>query len=148
MPEMTSYEPGTPCWVDASANDVVASAKFYADLFGWTTEDQGEEAGHYTMCSVRGKQVCAIGPAMGGGPPAWNTYFAVANVDETVKRITAAGGTVVAEPMDVFDAGRMAVAQDPTGGFFSIWQAGQTIGAQLVNEPGCLAWNELSSRDI
>jgi len=148
MTEMTAYEPGTPSWVDIGVPDIPAAAAFYSGLFGWETEDQGEEAGHYTMCLLRGKPVAAIGPAMNPGPPAWMTYITVANVDESSAAITEAGGTVVAPPMDVMDAGRMAVVSDPTGAFFSIWQAGRSIGAEIVNEPGTMCWNELSTRDV
>jgi predicted enzyme related to lactoylglutathione lyase len=148
MTEMTAYAPGTPSWVDIGAPDIGAAAAFYSGLFGWETEDMGEEAGHYTMCLLRGKPVAAIGPAMNPGPPAWMTYITVADVDESAAAITAAGGTVVAPPMDVMEAGRMAVASDPTGAFFSIWQPGASIGAEIVNEPGALCWNELNTRDV
>lgn len=148
MTEITAYAPGTPSWVDIGVADIAAAATFYSGLFGWETEDMGEEAGHYTMCLLRGKPVAAIGPAMNPGPPAWMTYITVANVDETAAAITAAGGSVVAPPMDVMTAGRMAVASDPTGAFFSIWQAGDSIGAEIVNEPGALCWNELGTRDV
>lgn len=42
----------------------------------------------------------------------------------------------------------MAVIQDPHGAYFMVWQAGQHFGAQLVNAPGALCWNELSSPDL
>src|SRR5262249_24939155 len=50
-------------------------------------------------------------------------------------------------PVDVMDAGRMAVALDPVGAAFGIWQAGRSIGAERANEPGALCWNELHTRD-
>lgn len=50
--------------------------------------------------------------------------------------------------MDVLDAGRMAFLVDPTGGFIGLWQAGRHHGAELVNEPGALVWNELRTRDV
>lgn len=148
MTEMTSYQPGTPSWVDIGVPDIGAALGFYSALFGWEGEDMGEEAGHYTMCKLRGKSVAAIGPAMNPGPPAWTTYITVASVDETAAKITAAGGTVVAPPMDVMEAGRMAVATDPTGAFFSIWEPRASIGAEIVNEPGTLCWNELNTREV
>lgn len=148
MPVVTAHAPGTPSWVDIGVPDIAAAADFYGALFGWETEDMGEEAGHYTMCRLGGRAVAAIGPAMNPGPPAWTTYITVASVDDTSAKITAAGGTVVAPPMDVMDAGRMAVAQDPTGAFFSIWEPRASIGAEIVNEPGTLCWNELNSRDV
>ncbi len=147
MAEMTAYTPGTPSWVDIGTPDIAAAVVFYSGLFGWTCVDQGEEAGHYTMCELRGKAVAALGPQQNPGPPMWTTYISVADADATAAAISAAGGTVVMPPMDVMDAGRMAVAMDPTGGFFSIWQPKEHIGAQIVNEPGTLCWNELTVRD-
>jgi predicted enzyme related to lactoylglutathione lyase len=89
-----------------------------------------------------------MGPLMGEGqPPSWTTYVSVDDADKTAARVTEAGGQVLMEAMDVMAAGRMAVFMDPTGAAFSIWQPGETIGAQLVNEPGTLCWNELATRD-
>jgi hypothetical protein len=109
----------------------------------------GEEAGHYTMFDIGGKSVTAASPKMPGdpSPSAWTTYVTVANTDETVAKAKEAGGNVLLEPMDVFDAGRFAIIADPSGGVFAIWQSGTSIGAQLVNEPNTLCWNELTVRD-
>src|SRR3954451_21615973 len=51
-------------------------------------------------------------------------------------------------PMDVMTARRKGVFQEPQGAFFSVWQPGEHAGAQLVNEPGSLSWNELNTRDV
>jgi uncharacterized protein len=48
----------------------------------------------------------------------------------------------------VLDVGRMAVISDPTGAAFGIWQPRRHTGAEIVNEPVSLAWNELNTRDI
>ena len=61
--------------------------------------------------------------------------------------MSGAGGQVLTEPFDVFDAGRMSVIADPAGTVFMIWQAKESVGAELVNEPGALIWNELLTRD-
>lgn len=148
MTEITQHVAGTPSWVDIGSPDIAASLAFYSGLFGWVGDDLGEEAGHYTMCLLRGKPVAAIGPAQNPGPPVWTTYFTVDDTDASAKLIADAGGTIVVEPMDVMEAGRMAVAQDPTGAFFSIWQPRASIGAEIVNEPGALCWNELNTRDV
>jgi len=55
---------------------------------------------------------------------------------------------VFVEPMDVADIGRMAVFADPTGAAIGIWQPKTFMGAELANEPGCFAWNELNTRDV
>jgi predicted enzyme related to lactoylglutathione lyase len=148
MPERSSYATGTPCWVDVSSNDLDATVAFYTGLFGWKALRPNEpEAGGYTLFTKNGKNVAAAGPNMGGGPPVWSTYIASDDVDATAAMITKAGGTLLMEPFDVLDAGRMAFAVDPTGGVFGVWQTGKHIGAELVNEPGALIWNELQTGD-
>jgi predicted enzyme related to lactoylglutathione lyase len=150
MTERTSYAPGTPSWVDLGSPDTAASAAFYGSLFGWTVEISPDPAaGGYGMFSLRDKFVAGLGPQMNTDmPPFWTVYVTVTDVDATLAQATAAGATVVAGPMDVLDAGRMGVLQDPLGSFVSVWQPKQHIGAQLVNEPGAFGWNELATTDL
>jgi predicted enzyme related to lactoylglutathione lyase len=151
MTEMTSYEPGVPCWVDLSTTDLPGAVSFYSRLFGWDAEDMGEQAGHYSMLRLRDLDAAAAAPQMPGQegrPPAWNVYVAVSDADATATAIESAGGRVLMPPMDVFTSGRMAVAMDPQGAAFSIWQAMDHIGSRIVNEPGSLTWVELATRDV
>jgi predicted enzyme related to lactoylglutathione lyase len=48
----------------------------------------------------------------------------------------------------VLDAGRMATFADPTGAVFSVWQANQHAGAQLVNQPNTWNFSDLNTRDV
>lgn len=147
MGERNGYPAGVPCWVDVTTTDLEGTTSFYAGLFGWeASADPSPEAGGYTMFRLRGKDVAAASPAQ--GPSVWNTYIASDDADATIAKIAEAGGTVVSEPFDVMGAGRMAVAMDPSGGAFGVWQAGTHRGAQLVNEPGAWNWNELATRDV
>jgi predicted enzyme related to lactoylglutathione lyase len=147
---MPSYANGTPSWVDLGSPDLDASAAFYGGLFGWTTTEPGpvEETGGYRMFLKDGKLVAGLGPSQEGQPPVWTTYLAVDDADKTVELAKGNGGTPFFEPMDVMEAGRMAIIADPTGAVFGIWQAGEHTGAELVNEPGSLTWNELMTRDV
>lgn len=150
MPTIT-YTDGVPCWVDLSTSDIDAATAFYGDLFRWEAVSPGpiEETGGYTMFVKDGQHVAACAPLMEDGQPvAWQTYFASDDVDTLAMRVAAAGGTVIVEPLDVLTAGRMAVFQDPGGAFFAGWQPRDHRGAQLVNEPGALVWNELYTRDM
>jgi uncharacterized protein len=150
MPQMTDYEPGTPSWVDLASPDPDASAAFYGDLFGWDADRSlGPEAGGYMMMRLGGQNVAGMGPIMGEGqPPAWTTYVSVADADATAAAVRDAGGTVMMEPMDVFEEGRLAIFADTGGAVFGIWQPRNHKGAGLVNEPGTLCWNELATRDV
>ena len=149
MPEFTSYDPGTPSWVDHAAKDLAGSNSFYSSLFGWEADDQGEEMGHYTLMRKGGKTVAGnMGLMMEGQPSAWVTYISVDDADATVDLAKKAGAAVFVEPMDVADIGRMAVFADPTGAAIGVWQPKSFNGAELVNEPGTFAWNELNTRDL
>src|SRR4051794_40011446 len=151
MPEFSGFAPGTPSWVDLSTTDLDASATFYESLFGWLSVEAGpaEETGGYRMFTLRDKLVAGLGPLQGDGqPPAWTTYVSTDDADTVAARAGDAGGIVFMAPFDVMEAGRMAVIADSGGAVFGIWQPGEHRGAQLANEPGSFAWNELATRDI
>jgi predicted enzyme related to lactoylglutathione lyase len=150
MSEVTSrYPVGTPSWADLMTSDREAAVDFYRAVFGWDVEVGPEETGFYTTCLVRGLPVAGIGqqpPGQQAFPVAWTTYFAVDDLDGTVDKIKNAGGTVLMDPMAIMEEGRMAVAADPTGAVFGMWEPGRMLGARIVNEPGALCWNELVTR--
>ncbi len=153
MTSPASHPPGTFCWVDLGTSDAAAAKRFYAGLFGWQTQDNpaGPDS-VYTMLRVDGKDVGAI-YTLGrehkkmGIPPHWGSYVAVESADATVKRARTLDTKVFADPFDVFDAGRMAMLQDPTGAAFCIWQAKKHAGAGALGVPGALCWNELLTTD-
>lgn len=147
---MPDYAPGTPSWVELSSPDTDASAAFYSELMGWNATEPGpvEETGGYRMFERDGKSVAGLmGHMQEGQPTVWSTYISVADADETASKVKDAGGNVIVEPMDVMDIGRMAFFADPTGAVFGIWQPKSFAGADLVNEPGSLVWNEVLTRD-
>jgi predicted enzyme related to lactoylglutathione lyase len=146
------YIAGVPCWIDTTQPDPEAAAAFYGELFGWELEDvmPPGSPSKYLVARIRGGDVAAVSSQPEGGPPAavWNTYIWVTDADETAVKVRAAGGTVLGEPFDVMDAGRMAVCADPAGAAFCLWQAGQHRGAAVVNQHGSLNFNNLHTRDL
>ena len=107
------------------------------------------EARGYTVCLQAGHPVAGIGPQLSPeSPPGWAVYLATDDADTTASAIAAAGGEMLIAPRDVLDAGRMALATDPGGAVFGIWQARSHTGFGLANEPGAVCWNENFSRDL
>jgi predicted enzyme related to lactoylglutathione lyase len=151
MPDRDGYIAGVPCWVDTSQPDAAAAADFYGGLFGWELEDvmPPDSPGRYFMARLHGGDVAAISSQQEGAPPtpAWNTYIWVDSADETAAKVREAGGTVLTEPFDVMDSGRMAVFADPAGATFCAWQAGRHKGSQVVNEHGSVNFNDLHTSD-
>ncbi|MEU6119801.1 VOC family protein [Streptomyces sp. NPDC047117] len=144
----TQYVSGAPNWLDLGVPDVDAAVAFYSEVFGWTFESLGEEAGGYGFFRLDGRTVAAIGPLVEeGADPSWTLYFHTPDADGTAKAVVAAGGRVRAEPMDVFTAGRLAAFTDPTGAQFAVWQPGEVKGLEAVMESNALCWTELYTTD-
>jgi uncharacterized protein len=145
------YIPGVPCWVDTTQPDPEAAVAFYGALFGWELENvmPPDSPGKYYTARLGGGDVAAIASAPEGSSPAvWNTYVWVESADETAAKVGEAGGRVVTAPMDVGDAGRMAVFADPAGAEFSVWQPARHRGATVVNEHGAVNFNDLKTPDV
>ncbi|MCA9915861.1 MAG: VOC family protein, partial [Anaerolineae bacterium] len=150
---VTKYPHGTFCWADCASTDATSAKTFYENVMGWTSYDLPLGDGmFYTMFQKDGKTVAGFSQMQPqlqaqGTPSYWSNYVNVEDVDALVGKVKELGGTIIAEPMDVFEEGRMIVLQDPTGAMLSLWQAKNHIGSSLVNTPGSITWNELSTRD-
>jgi uncharacterized protein len=132
----TAWPAGTPCWVDLGTDDEPTALSFYGKLFGWTGG------------RLDGRRVAGIGPVAQDRPAGWTTYLAVPDADAAAGRVTAAGGRVLTGPADLAGAARVAIAADPAGAVFGLWQARAHTGGQLANEPSALVWNEQHSADL
>lgn len=146
------YEPGTYCWVDLATTDPESARVFYGELFGWEAEDMVGGGGTYTMLRLDGDEVCALYEmeperrAM-GIPPHWLSYVSVESADATAARAGELGGNAFTEAFDAAESGRMAIIQDPAGAVLAAWEPRALAGARRVNDPGCMSWNELQTRD-
>lgn len=146
MSHLTSAQPdGTPTWIDLRVPEYGRTLQFYGALFGWEYSEKTADNGRRTAtCLLHGRPVAAItqAPALTGF--GWTMYFATSDCDSTAKRITEAGGTLLKGPVDVAVQGaRTAIAEDPAGARFGLWQARTRIGCEVVNEPNSLVRNDL-----
>lgn len=149
MGKRTEYAPGVFCWADLVTSDVDAAKSFYDALFGWEYDDRDVGDGAvYALANVDGRVAAAITSVPDDAPPRWTSYIAVESVDDVAAAAKGAGAAIVADPVDAGPAGRVAVLQDPSGAVVAIWQAGERAGADVVNEPGALCWNDLVTHDV
>jgi uncharacterized protein len=154
MPTVTQHAPGTFCWPELATKDAKAAKEFYAPLFGWNYDDQDMGSdGVYSMIQKDGKNVGAMytmkqdAATPAGTPPHWGSYVSVESADASAAKAKQLGGTLMMEPFDVMEHGRMAVIRDPQGAVFCVWQPKKHIGAHVLGEPGSLVWTELMTTD-
>jgi predicted enzyme related to lactoylglutathione lyase len=116
-------EPGTLIWSENMSRHFEANEAFYAAAFGFQFGDIGAEGMQYATLDLDGKQVGGIGE-IGADQPAelpasWRTYFAVADTDAALAKVTELGGSVLSPAWDS-PYGRMAVVSDDQGAVFSV----------------------------
>ena len=141
MSERTSYKPGTPCWVDLGSPDLDAAVEFYGGLFGWEVPEpeNSEQTGGYRRATKDGKDVAGMMPLMQEGqPPAWTTYVSVEDAEATAAEVREAGGSVMAEPMDVMDLGRWRSSPTRPAPSSASGSRAPSPAPGRVNEPGAL----------
>ncbi|MBT2363857.1 VOC family protein [Streptomyces sp. ISL-10] len=149
MTEATRRAPGTPCWVSLMVHGLDVTQEFYASLFGWEFAPGPPQLGPYVRALLDGKEVAGIGrlPADRHLPVAWTPYLATDDADATAEAIRSACGTVGVGPLVAGEEGRMAIASDPVGAVFGVWQAAAHTGTAVHGTHGTPVWNELVARD-
>jgi hypothetical protein len=117
-------EPGAACWNELLTHDLDGVRTFYGTVFGWA--DKNGPGSQYTEF-MAGDRVIADGLVMTPEMPAnvsayWNVYFAVADIDESVAKVSALGGHVYRPPFDNSGVGRAAFVGGPLNERFSLFE--------------------------
>ncbi|WIM67888.1 VOC family protein [Corynebacterium breve] len=154
---MTSDKHGAPVWMDLSTHDLQGSAQFYADVFGWEFEDQGESFGHYNLITKDGKLIggamsSLMGPegptAEPQAPTAWGVFLGTDDIHTAAAAVTDNGGQLIFDPLDVSGRGWMALALDPAGALVGLWQSEEFVGTHTTDTPGFPCWFECMTTDF
>ena len=111
-------------WHELTTTDAKAALDFYSELFGWEkleAHDMGP-MGFYYIFGRNGQQLGGMfdKPANAPGGPTWLGYVRVKDVNQTVKKVKAAGGTLTNGPMEVPGGDWIAQFMDPDGAAFAV----------------------------
>jgi predicted enzyme related to lactoylglutathione lyase len=119
-------DPGALCWNELSTNDLVRAKRFYSDLLGWRLQDQTDPM-PYTTIYVGEKMNGGMRPLgdeerQQGVPPNWMPYFSTGDIDRSAAQVDELGGRIMVGPMPIMNDSQIAVAQDPTGAVFALFE--------------------------
>jgi len=119
--EPSVFRPGGVSYLRIPAPEPVAAARFYEEVFGWSTRGTAEQPG-FTDASghVIGHFVHNQQPV---GEDGVRPYVYVERVDEVLAAIASHGGQTVTEPYPEGDLW-VATFRDPAGNVVGIWQHG------------------------
>ncbi len=114
---------GRIAWLDLTVSDAGTLRDFYRDVVGWTVHDvemtDGEESyADYAMLGENGKPAAGVCHARGvnrGLPPVWLLYLPVGDFDESLRRVSEEGGTILKEIRGGEGGFTYAVIRDPVG---------------------------------
>jgi uncharacterized protein len=152
--ERAHHEPGTFCWAGLASSDPSDANAFYANLFGWQSEDlPAGDFGTYMALRCNGREVGILyrqtrEARAARAAPHWTAYVSVEDADASALLVRELGGAVLRDPLDLADAGRVAAVRDPLGAIFSLWQPRAHAGAEVIDDIGALSWHELVTPDV
>jgi predicted enzyme related to lactoylglutathione lyase len=140
-------------WFEYVSKEETKAQAFYAELFGWKTQQvpMPGGSGTYTMIAADGQTIGGYMATPPGAPANshWLAHLQVANAAETAGKVKAAGGKVAMEPTKLGDFGTFAVALDPSGASFALWQPGKPEGdGNFKGKPNTWCWNELMTDSV
>ena len=118
-------EPNSVLWVELATRDIARAEAFYGAVLGWQAAPFEAGPTQYRVLSVPGDEnafggMMEMNEEWAGIPTHWSIYLHVIDVDATVERAQALGGTVVVPAFDVAGVGRIARLDDPSGAGFYV----------------------------
>ncbi len=120
MVEQPEWRTGKICYIEIPAADVVRSAEFYQQAFGWKMRRRGDGSTSFddTVGQVSGTFVVGRPPAT---EPGFGIYIMVADAEAALAAVQAAGGEIV-RPVDPAAGEVFAWFKDPGGNTLGVYQ--------------------------
>jgi predicted enzyme related to lactoylglutathione lyase len=149
----SSKAAGKFVWYDQMSHDMMASAAFYKNVIGWNLVANTMNDSPYTVLAAGEAMIGGVMPipedsAKMGVKAAWMGYIGVADVDAFADKVKAAGGAIHRPPTDIPGVGRFAVASDPTGAGFILFNGqGAAAPPHDDSKTGHFGWRELHAGD-
>jgi uncharacterized protein len=119
-------ESGAPSWFELYTRDYAGAIEFYRSVFGWEVDSVGD-TDDFRYSTARSPEAAGeIGGIMDassflpdGAPAHWTLYFDTTDIDETLEKLEALGGSVI-QGADDTPYGRIASVSDPSGAQFRL----------------------------
>ena len=119
--------PGTLIGLDLTVPNADSLRDFYASVIGWEVEpfDLGEYSDYFMKAPSTGDYIAGVCHARGENadlPPQWLTYVVVADLDESLRRVTAGGGSQATAIKGEAGSNRYCVIRDPAGAHIALME--------------------------
>ncbi len=160
---------GCPNWVDLHTPDLEKSKAFYGAVLGWSyssrfsldpdmtgIDDEGEPwegVRVTTLARCQGRPTAELFETTEPFVDVtlssqWFTHLCVVDIMAALRRVEAAGGTVLRSPRERGSMATVATILDPNDALIGLWQPRDQAGNPFARTSGSLAWIELESPDL
>ncbi len=160
---------GCPNWVDLHTPSVEKSEAFYGALLGWTFSSRfsldpdvtgfDPDGEPWEGVRVTSMARCNDRPTAELIEPdepfiditltsRWYIHLCVIDIVAALRRVEAAGGTVLRSPRSRGSMATVASVLDPNDALICLWQPRDQAGNPFAGSSGSLAWIELESPDL
>lgn len=110
-------------WNELQTTDPAAAVALYTGLFGWEQKDKMPmgEMGDYQFIHRGDRVIGAIMPKMPDVPQSvWTYYIGVDDIDRAANAVTAGGGKLLGDIMEIPGGEFSAYCADPAGAHFGL----------------------------
>lgn len=115
--------PQTIDYAELHSQDPRRAGSFYAELFGWKTDEKETPMGVYTEIDMGGGIAAGmLATPFPGGASYWTPYVTVPRLDPAVERATRLGAKLETPRSLVPDIGYFAILRDPAGAVFGLFE--------------------------
>lgn len=113
-----------PVHFEIPANDAKRAVKFFGDVFGWQSNEFGENSGYFLATTGSEDEPGIHGAIMQRKHPEQplTNSISVDSIDKYAEKITNAGGQIVVPKMTIPSAGYLAYFKDTEGNIHGLWQ--------------------------
>lgn len=137
------YYTGKIVWHDLLTDDVTKAKQFYAELFGWSFEDNGEYTTIYHHDKAIGGMMQISHKSDKKSEAVWLPSFSVKDVDSAIVELKAKQGKVLKGPLDMPQRGRGALVSDVQGAQIVLLRSKGGDPLDTTPKVGDWLWNEL-----
>ncbi len=104
-------------YIEFNVTDMAESQRFYSEAFGWAFNDYGPDYAGIRSGEGEVGGFRSDAPVVPGGPL---VILYSDDLEASLDRVRAAGGTIVTEPFE-FPGGRRFHFTDPSGNELAVW---------------------------
>lgn len=146
------HDTGRLIWADLFTAEVEREVQFYSELFGWDAKTLEDGELSYTLLRNNGKPIAGVvhRPASEGATATgiWIPYLSTATLEETLTRVSRAGGRIEVPNRTFPKRGSQSIIRDTESALVGLMESSTGDPDDVPGEVGEFVWAQFYARDL